>query len=386
MKSVCFRVLAALAIASPAVAQPTFPNLTYATLDGQPLQLDLYIPTTGPGPYPLVVWIHGGGWSAGDKALGPGAPALKLLPRGIAVASINYRLTSQAGQWGSFPVIFPAQINDVKGAVRWLRANAATYGLDVSHFGSWGSSAGGHLSALVGTSGGVAALEGSVGGNLAFSSAVQAAADYFGPTDIININLDVTTPPGSTINHDAPTSPESRLIGFDDPGQGIAVLRANLGNPNPPFPALVTLANQVSPITFVDPTDPPFYLAHGTVDTSVPIMQSTRLDVALTSAGVPHSYTQVAGAGHGSLGVTTDDALVCFFVSRFLGTACTPSCYANCDGSTATPLLTPNDFACFMNRYVNRAAYANCDDSTVPPVFTPNDFLCFVNSYAAGCS
>ena len=161
-------VIATLVAAAPTLAQPTFPDLAYATLGGRPLQLDLYIPATGSGPYPLVIWIHGGGWSGGDKALGPGASALKLLPRGIAVASINYRLTSQAGQWGSFPVIFPAQINDVKGAVRWLRANAGTYNLDASRFGSWGSSAGGHLSALIGTSGGVAALEGNVGGNLAF--------------------------------------------------------------------------------------------------------------------------------------------------------------------------------------------------------------------------
>jgi acetyl esterase/lipase len=383
MRSYAFLALVA---AAPALAQPTFPNLTYATLDGHPLQLDLYIPTTGPGPFPLVVWIHGGGWSGGDKALGAGSSALRLLPRGIAVASVNYRLTSQSGQWGSFPVIFPAQINDVKGAVRWLRANAGTYNLDASRFGSWGSSAGGHLSALLGTSGGVAAMEGSVGGNLAFSSSVQGAADYFGPTDIININLDVTTPPGSTINHDAPTSPESRLIGFDDPGQGIGVLRANLGNPGAPYPALAVLAGQVNPITFVDAADPPFFIAHGTVDTSVPIMQSTRLAGALTGAGAPNTYTQVTGAGHGALGAETDDAVVCFFVSRFIGLACTPSCYANCDNSTGAPVLTANDFACFLNRFANRMPYANCDESTVAPVHTPNDFLCFVNRYAAGCS
>ena len=84
----------------------------------------------------------------------------------------------------------------------------------------------------------MAALEGTSGGNAAFSSRVQATVNYFGPTDIININLDVTTPPGSTLNHDAPTSPESKLVGWDAPGQGIGDIRANLSNPAAPYPAL----------------------------------------------------------------------------------------------------------------------------------------------------
>ncbi len=128
----------------------------------------------------------------------------------IAVASVDYRLTSQAGLYGAFPVTFPAQIEDVKGAIRFLRANAGTYGLDPTRFGAWGSSAGGHLAALVGTSGGVAALEGTTGGNLAFSSSVQAVCGWFGPIDVLQMNPDVTTPPGSGIDHDATTSPESR--------------------------------------------------------------------------------------------------------------------------------------------------------------------------------
>ncbi len=386
MRQSLIAALAAATLTLPAFGQATFPNLTYATLDGHPLMLDLYMPTTGTGPFPLVVWIHGGGWSGGERTLGAGSTALKLLPQGIAVASIDYRLTSQAGQWGSFPVIFPAQINDVKGAIRWLRANAATFNLDPARFGTWGSSAGGHLSALAGTSGGVAALEGATGGNLAFSSRVQAAADYFGPTDIIVINLDTTNPPGSVINHDAPTSPESRLIGFDQPNQGMGVLRANLGNPNPPFPAFVTLAQQVNPITWVDPTDPPMFIGHGTADTSVPIMQSTRLHNALTTAGVPHTYTQVPGAVHGFLGSNTDDAAVCYFKGRFFGTTCPTPCYANCDNSTVAPVLTANDFQCFLIRFAQSDPSANCDGSTVLPVFTGNDFQCFLNKFAAGCS
>ncbi len=386
MRPTLLGAVAASALVCPAFGQATFPNLTYATLDGQPLQLDIYLPPSGPGPFPLVVWIHGGGWSGGERTLGTGATALKLLPKGIAVASIDYRLTSQAGQWGSFPVTFPAQINDVKGAIRWLRANAAAFNIDPSRIGSWGSSAGGHLSALAATSGGVAALEGTTGGNLGFSSRVQAAADYFGPTDIIVINLDTTTPPGSTINHDAPSSPESRLIGFDLPNQGMGVLRANLGNPNPPFPAFVALAQQVNPITWADATDPPMFIGHGTADTSVPIMQSTRLNIALANAGVPRTYTQVPGAVHGFLGSNTDDAAVCFFTGRFFGTTCAAPCYANCDGSTTPPVLTANDFQCFLIRFSQHDPSANCDASNTAPYFTANDFQCFLNAFAAGCS
>lgn len=288
--------------ASNAAAQlpPTVADVPYATLGPTPLRLDLYIPPTGgaPQPYPVVVWIHGGGWSGGDKF--PAGNAALLMQHGFAVASINYRLTSQGGQYGAFPVIFPAQINDVKGAIRWLRANAATYNLDPARFAAWGSSAGGHLAALAGTSGGVAALEGNIGGNLAFSSAVQAVGDYFGPTDLLNMNPDVTNPPGSTLDHDAPGSPESHLIGYDLPGQGIGVLRANQANPTPPFPALMTLITQVNPIIWVTPNDPPFHIVHGTVDTTVPQNQSTRIANALAAAGVPHIYTPVVGGGHGT--------------------------------------------------------------------------------------
>ncbi|HVZ93793.1 MAG TPA: prolyl oligopeptidase family serine peptidase [Phycisphaerales bacterium] len=307
--------------AAPAVAQPvpTFPNQTYATIGGRALQLDVYLPV-GTGPFPCVVWVHGGGWQSGERF--PPGPALQLLPRGIAVASVSYRLTSEAGQWGGEPVTFPAQIHDVKGAIRFLRANAAAYQLNPARFGAWGSSAGGHLVALAGTSGNDPSLEGTVGGNLDQSSALQAIGDYFGPTDIININLDVTTPPGSTINHDAFNSPESKLVGWDDPGQGIGDIRANLANPAAPYPALVALCNQVNSITFVDPADPPFYIAHGTADTSVPIMQSTRLSNALGAAGVFRDYRQIAGAGHGGLGQATDTGAVNFFAHFLLPPVC----------------------------------------------------------------
>lgn len=286
---------------------PDFVDVPYATLHSRN-GLDIYLPDIGAGPFPVVVWIHGGAWQEGNK--GSAAPyAAQLLPQGIAVVGINYRLAQDA--------IFPAQIHDCKAAIRWLRANAATYNLDPSRIGAWGSSAGGHLVALVGTSGNVPEAEGTVGGNLSFSSRVQAAADYFGPTDLLNINLDVTTPPGSTLNHDAPNSPESRLIGFDQAGEGIAVLRANQTNPNPPYPAKIALITLANPITHVTADDPVFYIAHGMDDTVVPRAQSTKLANALAAIGVPRTFDLVTGTGH-AMPASEDALIVDFFVRQFL--------------------------------------------------------------------
>jgi acetyl esterase/lipase len=307
--------LAGLILTAATRAQvPTHEGLVYAVVGGTPLRLDLYIPPGTQPPYATILWIHGGGWSGGSRF--PAGNTQLLLDAGFAVASVDYRLTSQAGQYGGAPVTFPAQIHDVKAAVRWLRANASLYRLDRSRFGCWGSSAGGHLSALLGMSGEPTPIEGTVGGNTLFTSRMAACADYFGPTDILMINLDVTTPPGSTINHDAPSSPESRLVGWDDPGQGIGDIRANLPNPNPPYPQLVALCNLVNPITFVDADDPPCFIGHGTADTSVPLRQSTRLHDALSLAGVTHEYVEVAGAGHGFLGAATNAAAVQFLVDH----------------------------------------------------------------------
>lgn len=336
-------VLASLACtvgwsASAQPPTPTHPGLVYGVLDGTPIRLDLYIPTAGTPPRPCVVWIHGGGWQGGTRANIPSG-ALQLRNLGIAVVSVDYRLTSQSGQYGSLPVIFPAQIEDVKGAVRWLRANAATYGLDATRFGSWGSSAGGHLSALLGTSAGVASLEGATGGNLGQSSAVQAFADYFGPTDILRIADMVTTPPGSTINHDAYNSPESRLIGWDDPGQGLGNVKANLTNPAAPYPQLVALARSVDPITHLSAGDPPAFIAHGTNDTSVPIGQSRALADSMTAAGLVATYRAVEGAGHGSLGTATDSLVAEFFRQAF---ALPPVSVAPLASRLARLVATPN--------------------------------------------
>jgi len=164
-------------------------------------KLDLYLPkkagladSVAPRR-PLIVWIHGRAWRAGSKDR---CPARRFVREGYAVASVNYRLSQHA--------IFPAQIQDCKAGIRHLRAHAEEYGLDGARFGVWGSSAGGHLVALLGTAGGVEEFD--VGPNTGVSSRVQAVCDFFGPTDFAKMSRF-----WSTMDHDAPDSPESKLIG-----------------------------------------------------------------------------------------------------------------------------------------------------------------------------
>lgn len=322
---------------------PTFDNLVYGNVGTQQqprlLSLDLYIPDGKPGPHPVVLRIHGGGWSGGSNQPIPGQ-YVTLLDQGFAIASVQYRLTSQAAMWSPAPVTFPAQINDVKGAVRWLRANASTYNLDPARFGSCGESAGGHLSALLGTTGNnrfffrngvLVDLEGNVGGNLQWSSRTYATADYFGPTDLLSMNADVTTPPGSNIDHDAPNSPESNLIGWTGTGQGIGDIRDNISNPTVPYPNLSARTIAANPVTHVDPASPPFLILHGAMDTAVPANQSVRLRDALLGAGVPVQHLINPTGGHATW-PDGNTAVVAFFNDRLVANP--PAiCPGDADGS-----------------------------------------------------
>ena len=226
-------------------------------------KLDLYIPEMGED-LPLIIWVHGGAWRGGDKTH---TIRMEYLKAGYAGASLNYRLSQHA--------IFPAQIEDVKAAVRWLRANAKTYRLDPNRFAAWGSSAGGHLVAMLGTTGDVAEFE--VGENLKVSSRVQAVVDYFGPTDFLQ--MDAQSLPEGLV-HDAPDSPESQLVGGPIQEHQDRVARAN-------------------PITYVSKDDSPFLIIHGDRDKLVPYQQSVLLKDALEAAGVPVTFYKVEGGGHG---------------------------------------------------------------------------------------
>jgi acetyl esterase/lipase len=238
-------------------------NIPYVTNGHERQKLDLYLPQSDK-PLPLIIWIHGGAWRAGSKDFGV---PLDYLADGYAVASINYRLSQHA--------IFPAQIQDCKAAVRWLRANAQNYNLDPNHFAAWGPSAGGHLVALLGTTGDINEFD--VGENLSVSSRVQAVVDYFGPTDFLQ--MEAHRLPNGMV-HDSPDSPESKLIGGNVQDNPDKVARAN-------------------PITYITSDDPPFLIVHGDTDPLVPHHQSELLEAALKNANVPVTFYTVKGGGHG---------------------------------------------------------------------------------------
>ena len=238
-------------------------DVVYVTNGHERQKLDLYVPDTGEN-LPLIIWIHGGAWRGGDKAhYNP----KEYLKDGYAGASLNYRLSQHA--------IFPAQIEDVKAAVRWLRANAETYRLDPDRFAAWGSSAGGHLVAMLGTTGNVSEFE--VGENLKVSSRVQAVVDYFGPTDFLQ--MDAQRLPDGLVHND-PDSPESQLVGGPIQEHTDRVAKAN-------------------PITYVSKDDSPFLIIHGDRDKLVPYQQSVLLKDALDAASVPVTFYRVEGGGHG---------------------------------------------------------------------------------------
>jgi acetyl esterase/lipase len=230
-------------------------DVAYGTHERQ--KLDVYVPK-GDGPFPLVLWVHGGAWQGGSKD--GGNAALGLLTQGYAVASTNYRLSQHAA--------FPAQIHDVKAAVRFLRANAKKYKLDPDRFGAAGASAGGHLVALIGTSGDVTDLDGD-GPHKGVSSKVSCVLDFFGPTDLSKFP---TTPNGS--------SPIEKLLG------GKAADKKDL-------------AAKANPITFVSKGDPPVLIVHGDKDPTVPLSQSELLHEALKTGGVDSTLKVIPGAQHG---------------------------------------------------------------------------------------
>ncbi len=254
-------------------------DLEYAKVGDKQLLLDLYLPEKAEGPLPVIVGIHGGGWANGSKAGGQGS---WLARHGYAVAVINYRLSGEA--------IFPAQIEDCKAAVRWLRANAKKYNLDPERFGATGHSAGGHLTSLLATTGDVKEFD--KGDHLEFSSRIQAAVPSAGPTDFLQ--MDAHAPKGAKLKHDAPKSPEARLIGGPIQENKEKVAKAN-------------------PITYVTKDDPPFLIVHGDEDATVPAHQAQLLDEALRKASVEVKLHLVKGAGHAVGGREVNELIVAFF-------------------------------------------------------------------------
>jgi acetyl esterase/lipase len=262
-------------------------NLEYATVGEKKLLLDLYLPEKSEAPLPVIVGIYGGAWLAGSKEQAQG---IRLAGRGYAVATFDYRLSGVA--------TFPAQIEDCKAAVRWLRAHARKYNLDPDHFGAIGHSAGGHLASLLGTSAGVKEFE--TGDNLEFSSKVQAVCAMSGPTDFLQ--MDAHAPKGAMLKHDPANSPESRLIGGAIQENKEKVARAN-------------------PITYVGKDSPPFLLIHGEADPVVPAHQAELLNEALKTAGVDVRIHLIKGGGHGIGGKEVNVMVDEFFDKHLKGGA-----------------------------------------------------------------
>lgn len=227
--------------------------------------LDLFIPLAAKPPYPVVIWIHGGSWMYGDKT--DNCLPCAMFNSKYAVASLNYRLDQEAQ--------FPSQIYDVKAAVRYLRAHAKLYKLDPDKFAVWGSSAGGHLAALLGTSGDVKEMEGNEGFKNT-SSKVQAVVDWCGPTDFNTAQAQA--PSNCQIKFEGPTSPVYVLMRGRMDKKSLAA---------------------ASPVTYVSKDDPPFLIMHGDKDDAIPPLQSEELHKALQAAGVPSQFQLLPGYGHG---------------------------------------------------------------------------------------
>ena len=289
-----------LVLSGLACTQPTFAQRTYTTaqVGDRALRLELSVPKEE-GPHPLIVWVHGGGWVGGDhERMPPFTPY--ALDAGFAVASLDYRLTSEGGAWGDAPVCWPAQLHDCKAGVRWLRANAARLRLDPDRIYAWGHSAGGHLVTMLALTNDEPAFEGTVGDDLDTSSSVRAVVDFAGPTDLFRMNEDHDRRLGPGLDHDDVRSPESRLLGADQHGHSLETIRANRDSTDWPWKRLRLLCLSASPIEQVDEEDDaPLLIVHGAKDAIVPMPQARRLARACKASGVPHELVVFDEAGHG---------------------------------------------------------------------------------------
>jgi acetyl esterase/lipase len=264
-------------------------GLEFARAGSQPLSLDLYLPTSSTANagglagdeatgklHPLVIWIHGDHWADGSRE---SSPAEREVRRGYVVASIDYRLSSTA--------TYPAQINDVKAAVRWLRANASRYDIDPNRIAVWGFGSGGHLAALLGTSGNGTLDDPSLG-NGGYASNVQAVVEMAAPLDLRQLNADALA--CSAVDHGSADSFESRLL-------GCPVLSCG---------EQIDLAN---PATYITRDDPPFLLLHGTNDCEVGVQQAVRFAEQLRAAGIDVTLKTYEGIGHADAFWQSEEAL-----------------------------------------------------------------------------
>jgi acetyl esterase/lipase len=237
-------------------------DVVYAAVGDKSLALDLYLPA-GNTTLPLLVWVHGGAWRSGAKESVP----RQLITEAYAVASLDFRQSTDAP--------FPANVHDIKAAIRFLRAKAATYGFDPNRFAIAGSSSGGHLATLAGVTNNHKELEGSVGDYLNYSSSVQVIVDYYGATNLMTI-LAQSTPHGLSVRE-----PALRLLLSDLPEK---------------VPARAALA---SPVNHIDAKDPPLLILHGDQDPQMPINQAHEIVGKYQAAGLQVTFDVVYGGAHG---------------------------------------------------------------------------------------
>ena len=276
---------------NPNIGFSIIPNLSYSGTPNPRHTLDLILPTNPDHKkrLPLVVWIHGGGWKNGDKKTGHSpsrVPALVKTGR-YAGATINYRLSGEA--------IWPAQIYDCKAAIRWLCANAKKYGYDSNQIALWGSSAGGHLASMLGTTGEHQTYEGILGKHTNQSTHVKAVINYYGPSALLQMNDHP-----SKINHNAPESPESQLMGY-------------------PIQKKRKRTQNASPLHQVSTDDATFLHFHGTKDPLVPYHQSKIFHHALLQKKVKSNLITLKDGVHSMPPSFTEKYVIPFLDYNFHG-------------------------------------------------------------------
>jgi len=295
-------------ISIKAMAQPPTPDYTTTSIESSKSWtdvdyvgdgttghfLDVHLPGTGKAPYPVVVCIYGSAWFSNNLKGATFTTGLgqRLLKEGFAVVTINYSSSSDAK--------FPAQVQDVKAAIRFIRGNSTAFSLDTNFIGITGWSSGGHLATLAGTTNNLKTttvnglnidIEGNLGKFTNQSSSINAVVDWFGPTDFLTMDSC-----GSSFSHNDVKSPESSLVG--------GAIQENKDK--------VALAN---PISYVNKNNPPFLIFHGDKDPLVPHCQSEKLHEQQQRSGAESQLVIIQGGGHGP-GVMIEkyyDQMIAFF-------------------------------------------------------------------------
>lgn len=253
--------------------QKKYLDVTYGNLSERN-KLDIYLPNEGEGPFPAIIAIHGGAFKMGDKASAMMESTVEAVKYGYAVISVNYRLSGEEK--------FPAAVQDVKGALRFIRANSKKYNIDPDKIAAWGGSAGGNLASMLGTTGNNVIFDDEKLGNMEYSSHVSAVVDWFGPTDFLAMDRQFKELGIKGQAHSVPDSPESLYLG------------GNISE----IPEKVNMAN---PETYISKNTPPFFIQHGSSDNLVPVLQSVefskKLENMIGKENVTFEILDCAGHG-----------------------------------------------------------------------------------------